>query len=204
MPFLALLVLLCACSTTAPVPRMHTLEYSPPIPKATHPLPLSLRIQRFAIAPDLRTQALLIRPRPYTRTEMVLEQWRALPSSLAADFLRRDLVASGLFTAVFPPSAATPADVSLEGMVEEWTADTSGTSPMVRMGISITAVDHHAPLAQAVVFQRRYDETETAQSPSPTALVEAMSRSMARIATRIIDDLYQALAQRHGQAGMPQ
>ncbi len=188
-------LLLTACATQhLPEIRLHTLEYAPP--QFTAPfLPVTIRVARFAIVPELRTPALVL-SQPYLRSDLPWDRWRALPSALATDFLRRDLVASQLFRAVVDAGAALPIDYQLEGIVEEWSEYREPGQRMARLGLTITLVDTHAPLAQAVLFQRRYDATEPCSAPHGLGLAQAMSQAMARLSAQIVRDTYEAIAAR--------
>ncbi len=209
MRMLPLLCTLClglflgACAS-APVPqfRLHTLEYAPPSQDLAR-VPAILRVAHFGIAPELRTPA-LVASRPFSRSDIPLERWRALPSELAADFLRRDFTASGVYTAVVEAGAYLPSDFILEGMVEEWSKRQSAHADEARLGITLTLVDARAPLAQAVVFQRRYDEVEPCPSPTGDGMAQAMSAAMARLSARVQADVQAAITKRRGLPGTQQ
>lgn len=202
---LLLAILGLAACATRPVPeiRLHTLEYAPPALEAP-PLAATVRVARFGVAPALRTPA-LVASQPYLRADIPLERWRALPSALAADFLRRDLAASGAFTAVVDAGSSLPADYQVEGMVEEWSEYRDGSSRTARLGLTVTLVATQAPLAEAVLFQRRYDDTEPCAQGDGTALARAMSQAMARVSARVARDVHEAIAARlQGRGpGMP-
>lgn len=192
-----------ACAST-PVPqfRLHTLEYAPPCQDLPR-VPAIIRVAHFGIVPELRTPA-LVASRPFSRSDIPLERWRALPSDLAADFLRRDLTASAVYTAVVDAGAYLPTDFRIEGMVEEWSARQYAHGSEARLGITITLVDARAPLAQAVVFQRRYDEAEPCPSPGGAGLAQAMSAAMARLSARVQADVQAAITKRRGLPGTQQ
>lgn len=200
---LCLALVLTACAN-APVPqfRLHTLEYAPPNQNLPH-VPATIRVAHFSISPTLRTPA-LVASRPFSRNDIPQERWRALPSDLAADFLRRDLTASGIYTAVFDAGTYLPTDFRVEGIVEEWSKRQGAQGSETRLSITVTLVDARAPLAQTVVFQRRYDEVEPCLSPGGDGIAQAMSRAMARLSTRVQNDMHAAITKRREAAATQQ
>ena len=75
----------------------HTLDYPPPDKEFQTPIPHTLMVYRFLLAPDLRSNSILI-SRPKGADKSVrLHRWQDNPADIVTDILLRDLQASGLF-----------------------------------------------------------------------------------------------------------
>lgn len=184
---------LAACTPARqPVPdvRQYTLEY--PSPVLTGPRAKAvLHVARFGAAPEYRTTKLIYRDQSFVRQEYTYHQWRATPQILASDFIRRDLHASGLFTAVNPPSSMIPATHEIEGMVEQWLEEDRPEHWLATLELTITLVDVRAPASpDMILFQRTYQHSQPCAQKNPVAVVEAMSQAMEILSARIIADVH--------------
>jgi len=197
LPALCLLALVlsgCGASRTQLADtRYYTLEYeSPAVPG--HQTQAVIILARFGVAPEFNTTKLVYRDLSLGRQEYAYQQWRAAPQALAADYLRRDMQASGLFLAVGGPGSALPATHRLEGMVEEWMEVDGEGQWLGTASLTVTLVDARASSAtEKVLFQRTYRASEPSAKKNPGSVVEAMSRVMRRISAQIIADVYDAV-----------
>lgn len=158
-----LCIALTACTPARqPMPdiRLYTLEY--PSPVLTGPRAQAvLHVARFGAAPEYRTPKIIYRDQSFVRQEYTYHQWRATPQVLAADFMRRDLQASGLFIAVNPPSSLIPATHEIEGMVEQWLEEDGPEQWMATLELTITLVNARASASpDMVLFQRTYRHSQ--------------------------------------------
>lgn len=192
--FLLLLSGCGAARTTAPDTRFYTLEYDPPaVPGERTDAVISLN--RFGVAPEYNTAKIVYRDLSFGRQEYHYHQWRGTPQSLAADYLRRDLQASGLFLAVAGTGSSLPATHRIEGMVEEWMEVDGQDRWLATAELTVTLVDLRAgTIPDAVLFQRTYRESEPSGKKNPGSVVEAMSRVMRALSARIIADVHAAVS----------
>lgn len=186
----------CASSTQRlPDTRYYTLEYPPPDIEAP-PVEAILQVARFGAAPEYHTTKIIYRDHPFGRQEYTYHQWRAAPQILAADYLRRDLRACGLFTAIAPPNSSVPITHQIEGMIEQWLEEDMPEHWQASVELTITLVHVRAPVVpDMVLFQRTYRHSQSCATKTPAAVVEAMSQAMGRVSAQIIADVHATLAQ---------
>lgn len=190
---LAILVLaLTGCGaarTAAPDTRYYTLEYAPPAVSGERAQAV-VSVSRFGVAPEYNTAKIVYRDLSFGRQEYHYHQWRSAPQILAADYLRRDLQASGLFLAVAGTGSSLPATHRIEGMVEQWMEVDGQDSWLATIELTVTLVDLRAgAMPDAVLFQRTYRGSEPSAKKNPGSVVEAMSRVMRTLSGRIISDV---------------
>lgn len=192
----ALTLMLAGCGaarTTPPDTRYYTLEYDPP-EVSGQPTKAVVALNRFGAAPEFNTTKLVYRDLSFGRQEYFYHHWRATPQALVADFLRRDMQASGLFLAVGGPSSSLPATHRLEGIIEEWMEVDGEDNWLATASLTVTLLDLRAKtLPELVLFQRTYRESEPSAKKNPGSVVEAMSRVMQRLSGRIIADVHAAV-----------
>lgn len=191
---LALLLSGCgAARTKAPDTRYYTLEYDPPAVSG-EPVRAVVNLDRFGVAPEYNTAKIVYRDLSFGRQEYHYHQWRSAPQVLAADYLRRDMQASGLFLAVSGPGSALPATHRIEGMVEEWLEVDGQDRWVATAELTVTLLDLRAASApDMVLFQRTYRGSEPSAKKNPGSVVEAMSRVMRELSGRIIADVHAAV-----------
>lgn len=194
---LALFVLILsgcgAARTPSPDTRFYTLEYDPPAVSGERTRAV-ISLNRFGVAPEYNTSKIVYRDLSFGRQEYHYHQWRGTPQSLVADYLRRDLQASGLFLAVAGTGSSLPATHRIEGMVEEWMEVDGQDRWLATAELTVTLLDLRAAAAPDVVlFQRTYRGSEPSAKKNPGSVVEAMSRVMRALSGRIIADVHAAV-----------
>lgn len=195
LPFILMLTLAgCgAARTTAPDVRYYTLEYESPTLTGQQTNAV-IALNRFGVAPEFNTGNIVYRDLSFGRQEYPYHQWRSTPQALVADYLRRDLQQSGLFLAVNTPGSSLTATHQLEGMIEEWLEVDGEDHWLATASLTITLVDLRARnLADQILFQRTYRESEQAAKKNPGSVVEAMSRAMRRLSEKIITDVHESI-----------
>jgi len=202
--FLTLLFLLGGCMNLKQPSRKldyYTLEYDPPRLSVPKPLALVLRMERFTIAPTYNTNHVVFRDKSFKRNTYVYHQWRANPADLVGHFLYRDIRQSGLCKAVLPHTSSFAASYVLDGSVDEffeWDKD-GHWDAMLSLGITLMAEDE-PDVSKRILFQQDYHAKETCQRKNPQALAEAMSRAMAKLSKKIMEDIYHRLKDRRAGA----
>jgi ABC-type uncharacterized transport system auxiliary subunit len=172
----------------------YTLEYDPPSLSVSEPLPLVLRMERFTIAPTYNTNHVVFRDKSFKRNMYVYHQWRANPADLVSYFLYRDIRQSGLCKAVLPYTSGFDASYVLDGSVDEffeWDKD-GHWQAILSLGITLMAEDE-PDVRKRILLQNNYHIKETCQRKNPQALAEAMSRAMAKLSKKIMEDVYRCL-----------
>jgi ABC-type uncharacterized transport system auxiliary subunit len=172
----------------------YTLEYDPPKLSLSEPLSLTLRMERFTVAPTYNTSHMVFRDKSFKRNTYVYHQWRANPADLVAHFLYRDIRQSGLCKAVLPHSSSFTASYVLDGSVDEFFEwDTNGHwQAILSLGITLM-VDNEPDVSEQIIFQKNYHAKEKCKRKNPQALAEAMSRAMTELSRQIMEDIYDHL-----------
>ena len=195
--FISLVCLgLSACAgirQNTPDTRYYTLEYeSPQI--SEKPSSAVIAVSRFGVAPEFNTTKMIYRDLSFGRQEYTYHQWRATPQVLAADYIRRDLLQSGLFLAVSRPLSSVPSTHQVEGLVEEWMEVDAADHWLATAELTITLLDLRAQEApDQVLFQRTYRDSQVCAKKNPGSVAEAMSRVMRTLSAQIITDIYAAV-----------
>lgn len=193
VPLLAVLLAAGCVRLTQPYVEttFYTLEYPPPVFSDLQPLPVTLRLERFAVSPVYDTDRIIYRDRAHTRNAYAYHRWRTRPGNLVRDLLLRDLTRSNLFQAVVA-DAIGRSDYILTGIIEEileW--DGEGEFQAV-LTVSISLLEGRG-VNDRVLLQRTFSARKPSASRDPHAVVEAMSQAMASISEHIVRDLHAAI-----------
>lgn len=197
--FLALLLIGSCINLKEPSKKIeyYTFEYDPSQIAGLKPLPFVIRLVRFSVAPTYNSDQIIYRDRSFRREAYVYYKWRANPGDLVTYFLSRDMKQSGLFKAVLPYDSIFPSSFAVEGSVDqffEWDTEKSWKAVLT---ISITLMKENEPdISKRVLFQKTYGKREVCKKKNPRALAEAMSRAMAGVSKKIIEDIYNCLKDR--------
>ncbi|MDY0274510.1 MAG: ABC-type transport auxiliary lipoprotein family protein [Desulfomicrobium sp.] len=190
------LLFLTGCTSSRvhiPDTRYYTLEYDSPEFSGA-PLPVSITLNRFDVAPEFGTPKMIYRDLAFGRQEYAYHRWRATPPVLVQDYLRRDMIASKLFLAVNGPGSSVPSMYIVEGMVEEWMELDEEDGWLATAELTITLLNarvRHIP--DLVIFQRQFKASEPCAKKNPGSVAESMSLVMSRLSAQIIADIHQAI-----------
>jgi cholesterol transport system auxiliary component len=194
---LSLMLALAGCLGAGSKPSVtveqYTLEYPPPALPGLSPLEQGISVERFSVAQDLNSQAMVYRPLDYQRQVYSHHRWRVNPADLCTDYLLRDLRASGLFKAVFSYQIPGPARFRLEGAVQEFLEKDEAAGPQAVLSLNLTLLDLSFPdLPRRLVFQRTYEQSAPMPRPGAGELAQAMSQAMAQLSRQALADIHQA------------
>ncbi|MBW2108474.1 MAG: membrane integrity-associated transporter subunit PqiC [Deltaproteobacteria bacterium] len=175
----------------------YTLEYDPPRISRPAVLPVSLKVERFSVAPGYNTMHIVFRDRSFKRNTYIYRQWRANPGDLISYFLYRDIRHSGLFKAALPAGNSLETSYVLDGSVDgffEWDTD-SRWKAVLSFGV-VLIKEAEPDVSRRIVIQKNYHAEQACSRKNPQALASAMSRAMAELSTQVIADVYDALLHR--------
>jgi len=167
----------------------YTLEYEPPIKNAVSPkevLPVVLRVERFAAAPEYETDRMIYRDSANKRSAYYYHKWRAVPADLVTFFLKRDLADSGRFAGVLPPESSSFSTHVLDGTVEEFLEWDNETSCEAVITVNIALLDpRETDATKNVLLQQRFSARKECEAKQPQFVARAMSGAMAQISQDI-------------------
>ena len=172
----------------------YMLEYEPPPADSQRSLPVVIGVQRFQVAPYYHSDRILYREKSFRRDTYHYHRWRVNPGDLVTDFLIRDFRSSGRFKAVIGSGHRLGSTHAIEGTVDDFYEEDGSDHWRAVLSLNITLVDEGEPnRALAVLFQKNYTISEPCRQRNPRAVAEAMSRAMAQLSRRILDDVTNAL-----------
>ncbi len=174
----------------------YTLEYEPVISAETDALPVVIHVERFTSAPLYNTSRMLYREKAFSMDGYHYHKWRAIPADLVSYFIARDMGASRMFEAVFPPDATTASTHVLSGSVNEFYERDFPDRWEAVVSITVSLLQEEEPdPTKRLVFQKTYSSVERCEEKTPASVAEAMSRAMAHISHAVISDIHRALSQ---------
>lgn len=177
--------------------QYYTLEYASPSITGLKPLHVTLKIERFSVAPAYNTNRIIYGKQSFKRDEYFYYKWRSNPADLVTYFLSRDIRASGLFKAVLPQGSGFPFSYLLEGSVDEFFELDVKENWSAVLSITITLMAANEPdVSKSVLFQKSYSVKEVCKQKNPQGLAQAMSLAMGAISNEVIKDIYALLKNR--------
>jgi len=177
--------------------KYYTLEYSSPKITGLKPLPFTLKIERFSVAPTYNTNRIIYGKQSFKRDEYFYYKWRSNPGDLVTYFLSRDIRESGLFRAVLPQGSGFPFSYLLEGSVDEFFELDAQERWNAVLSITITLMAANEPdVIKSILFQKSYRVKKPCKHKNPQGLARAMSLSMGEISREVIKDIYSLLKNR--------
>ncbi|MFO7598197.1 MAG: ABC-type transport auxiliary lipoprotein family protein [Candidatus Desulfacyla sp.] len=173
----------------------YTLEYTSPEIEGLTPLPVSIKVDRFSVAPAYNSNRIIYRDASFKRDEYFYHKWRANPGDMVADFMGRDIRNSGLFKAVLTHESGFPFSCVLEGSVDEFVEWDAPEGWKAVLSVTVTLMTTNEPdVSKRILFQKTYREEEPFMEKNPQGLAQAMSVAMRDISTSAIRDIYSVLA----------
>jgi len=155
-----------------PRTRVHhyILEYASPEIADLEPLPVSLKVERFSVAPAYNTNRMIFRDASFKRDEYFYHKWRANPGDMVTDFF------------------------VVEGSVDEFVEWDSPEGWNAALAITIALIAAEEPdVTKRILFQKTYRMEKPFTEKNPQGLAQAMSLAMADISMNIMRDIYAAL-----------
>jgi len=173
----------------------YTLEYTSPEIEGLTPLPVSIKVDRFTVAPAYDSNRIIYRDASFKRDEYFYHKWRANPGDMVADFMGRDIRNSGLFKAVLTHESGFPFSCVLEGSVDEFVEWDAPEGWKAVLSVTVTLMTANEPdVSKRILFQKTYREEEPFTDKNPQGLAQAMSMAMRDISATAIRDIYSVLA----------
>ncbi len=182
----------CGQSTTTQ--EYFILEASRKAAPIAAPVDATLEIRRLTINSAFATKKLIYRTGEFQYEPDFYREFLISPGPMIAEHTRRWLADSGLFTQVLPSTSQITATYTLEGTISALYGDFRDESaPVAVLEIRYFLIDRRTPDG-AVVFSKSYRATSPILVRTVQALMDALSKDLADILTRLEADLQKALA----------
>lgn len=171
----------------------YTLDYAAPAPLPTQPLDELVRVERFGIAMEFNSTAMVMRKGQYRLDTYNYSRWRVNPSDIVTGFVLRDITRAGIFKGTYSYYDSDLCRYIIEGYVDEF-CESAGKG---LVSIRVTLLDTRAtnPVEQ-VVFQKEYKASAPLNDNSPDGLAAALSEAMKGISGRLLADIDLAVRQK--------
>lgn len=171
---IALLPLLAACASSVPHYRYYTLDMAPHAQAAA---PIQLADVRIDVNEALSRPEIMVRTSPTSVEYYALDRWASGLDEQLAEKLKTE----------FASSAAGAPSVELDGVLMEFEQVDSGAAAEVRVKLDATLTVTRS--GEKAAFAKLYVESQPAAAQSANAVVQALSRAVEAIATRIAGDV---------------
>lgn len=154
------------------------------------PLPFTLKVDRFSVAPQYNSRQIIYSNKPNTSSSYSYHKWHLNPGLMISDVLFRNIKQSGSYKAVFPYSINLPVHFILKGHIDDFYELDYKDRWEAHLTLTITLINENEPdPAKSIRLQKTYTETVPCAQKNPQSLAEAMSRAAAEISSDIIKDI---------------
>jgi ABC-type uncharacterized transport system auxiliary subunit len=201
--WLAVFVIGCAVRS-GDVVTYHSFNYPVPLKDTPAPIPGTLMIYRFLLAPEVNTDFLVVSQGKGKEESVPYHRWVESPADMITDLIERDLARSGLFERTVGQFSTVRYRYALEGKIIELRGVTGHGKPRAVIEVETTLIDFGAPLgARKNLMQRRYRIEIPCKDSSPASIVEGLNRAVREVSVRLRDDLRSTLAQKISSKAQP-
>ena len=167
----------------------YTLEYDPPRPVETNPLPYIVKIEQFQSSPLYDSNRIIFKKEDFTRDEYTYHKWRANPGELVSFYLARDFSDTGRFQAALSYESTLPYSHLITGVVEDFYLQKGDTSKAV-LSIAVNLVEgKRSGQGNAILMQKKYRLGIESQTDGPQGFARAMSTAMQQGSAEILKDI---------------
>ncbi len=185
------IVLFSGCSLTKPQPevRHYTLEIALPAASSAT-ASATLVVRPFSAQDPYSQERLVYRTSPYQLDFYNYHRWAAPPPEQIADWTRRYLRDTALFTRVSPTGEGA-ADFALNGKIRrlEEVDHEQTWEAVLNIDFWLTRAEQRTP-----VWFQSYTTVQQATKRNPAAVAEAMSRNLEAILSKLGADLAPVVA----------
>ena len=191
----------CAMKTGKAV-IYNSLDYPPPDKEFKTPIPHTLMVYRFLLAPDVESDSVLISRPKGAEKSVRLHRWQDNPADLVTDILLRDLQASGLFQKTVDQLSDVRYRYALEGTLRNLHGVIKDGRASAVVELEVVLTDFEAPrAAQKDLLKKTYKVEIPSNNSSAESMLAAFNEGVREISERLRADLHTALEKRGDAAG---
>lgn len=167
----------------------YTLEYDPPLPVETNPLPYTVKIEQFQSSPLYDSNRIIFKKEDFTRDEYTYHKWRAHPGELVSFYLARDFSETNRFQATLYYESNLPYTHLITGVVEDYYLQAGNPGEAI-LSVAVNLVDNsRRDGSNAILMQKKYRLGIETKKGGPQGLAKAMSSAMQQISAEILMDV---------------
>jgi cholesterol transport system auxiliary component len=161
----------------------------------------TLEVRRFTVNTAFATRSLVYRLNEYQYEPDYYRQYLIAPAAMITEETRHWLANSGLFKQILPPGSQIASSYSLQAIVTALYGDfTDKAAPAAVLRIRFFVAQRKGG-DEVIIFSRAYRTATPMSDKTGPALVDAMSKNLVEILTRLETDLQTALTGKAGEAG---
>ena len=172
----------------------HTLNYPPPEKEFKAPIPHTLMVYRFLLAPDVESDSILTSQPKGSEKSVRIHRWQENPADIITDTLSRDLEESGLFRKIVDQLSNIRYRYSLEGTLRDLHAviKDGQTSAVVELEVVFTDFDAPRP-AQKDLLKKTYKVEIPSKDGSAESVLAAFNAGVKEISGLLRADIRTAI-----------
>ena len=182
---MAVLLSGCAAVRSTPPVRTFRLDYPPPSPSATAPLPFTVRVVPFGIAAAYDHPGFTYRIGDSEAGVDYYNRWIDNPARLIADLIARDLAASKRVQAVLQAPSALPADYEINGQVEAIEEEDEPTGCVAHVRVRIIVVRATVEGRRRVLLEESVAADDPCTRGAPESYAQATSRAVEQVSEQL-------------------
>ncbi len=196
-------LIVSACSLkTGNTINYHTLDYPPPDREFKNPIPHTLMVYRFLLAPDVESDSILTSQAEGDEKSVRLHRWQENPADIVTDFLFRDLEASCIFRQIVDQLSNVRYRYALEGTLRNIHGIIKDGHPSALVELEVVLTDFDAPKpAQKDLLRKTYKVEIPSKDTSAESFLAAFNAGVKEISALLRADIRSAVDKRADAEG---
>lgn len=180
----------------------HTLNYPSPDKEFKTPIPHTLMVYRFLLAPDVESDSILTSQPKGSEKPVRIHRWQENPADIITDIVLRDIEASGLFRKVVDQLSNVRYRYALEGTLRDihGVIKDGQASALVELEVVFTDFDALRP-AQKDMLKKTYKVEIPSKDASAESFLAAFDAGVKEISAVLRADIRTAVDKRADTEG---
>ena len=175
----------------------HTLNYSRPDKEFQTPIPHTLMVYHFLLAPDVESDSILMSEPKGTEKSVRFHRWQENPADIVTDLLLRDLEASGLFRKTVDQLSNVRYRYALEGTLRDMHGIIKDGQASAVVELEVVFTDFDAPRpAQKDLLKKTYRVEIPSKDASAESFLAAFNAGVKEISALLRADIRAAVDKR--------
>jgi uncharacterized lipoprotein YmbA len=197
------LVLVVGCAFThREAVKRYWLDYPAPTSLSAHPVPETLMVYRFLLAPNVDANSVALAGSREAERAVSLHPWARNPADMITDLIERDLASSGLFRRTVGQTSSLPYRYALEGTIHSLRGvRVRGTSKAL-VDVEVLLLDFGVRVGgEKHIMERRYRIEAPCKDSTPEAMVQGLNDALSEMSLRLRKDIRSSLQKTEGLPG---
>ena len=180
----------------------HTLNYPPPDKEFKTPIPHTLMVYRFLLAPDVESDSILTSQPKGAEKSVRIHRWQENPADIVTDILLRDFEASGLFRKIVDQLSNVRYRYALEGTLRDMHGVIKNGQASAVVELEVVFTDFEAPrAAEKDLLKKTYKVEIPSKDASAESILAAFNTGVKEISALLRADIRTVLEKRADAVG---